>query len=61
MKVISVNNIVVPRKNIRKFFIMKTIFNRMLFYSIYNKQIKREEELLKEQDYYYNDRYNYLI
>ena len=40
MKVISVNNIVVPRKNIRKFFIMKTIFNRMLFYSIYNKQIK---------------------
>jgi hypothetical protein len=56
-----VNNIIIPKKNIRTYFLMKNAFYKMLFITIHNKQCKIDEDIEYENECYYSSKFNYLI
>lgn len=40
--------------------LLKSAFTNLLFFYVYNKQVKSEKEFLFEKECYYNESYNYL-
>ena len=61
MKVMIVNNVIVSKKNIRNYILMKNAFYKMLFLTIHNKQCKNDEDMEYENECYYSSKFNYLI
>jgi len=60
MKVIKINNLIIPLSEIRTYFLLRKVFLNFVFLKYHKDCINEEEDLTFEKECYYSNNYDFL-